>query len=311
MQVFRSLPVQGKRPCVLTIGNFDGVHLGHKALLARLRAKALELDLPATVLCFEPHPREFFAPDTAPPRLCSVWRKLALLQGAGIEQICVQRFDADFAALDADTFVRDVLVEGLQVRHLMIGDDFRFGSGRDGDFTALQAAGKRYGFGVEAMHTLTIAGERVSSSAVREALQNGEIEHATRLLGEPFVVDGRVQQGLQIGRTLDFPTANIGLRQPSLPLSGIFAVTVEGGPLHNAIGAANVGVRPTIGEKLALSLEVFIQDFSGDLYGERLSVRFHHKIRDEVKFDSITALKMAIADDCRRVRTYFEDHPIC
>ena len=309
MRIFRGIRAHISEPCVLTIGNFDGVHLGHKALLARVRAKAAELGLPATVLCFEPHPREYFAPDTAPPRLCSMWRKLALLQAAGVDQICVQPFNAMFAELDAETFIHQVLVEGMQVRHLMIGDDFRFGRARQGDFAALEAAGRQYGFTVEAMPTQTVQDERVSSSAVREALQAGEIEHATRLLGEPFVVEGWVQHGDKIGRTIGFPTANIRMRQQTLPLSGIFAVTVDGGGLKHAVGAASIGYRPTIAEGLALRVEVFILDYSGDLYGERLSVRFWHKLRDEMKYDSLDALKAAIGKDCDDVRAWFATHP--
>ncbi|MBS1210732.1 MAG: riboflavin biosynthesis protein [Proteobacteria bacterium] len=309
MRIFRGIREHTSEPCVLTIGNFDGVHLGHKALLTRVRQKADELGLPATVLCFEPHPREYFAPDTAPPRLCSVWRKMALLQAAGMDQICVQRFDAGFANLDAMEFIEKVLVEGMQVQHLMIGDDFRFGRGRGGDFEALQKAGEYFGFSVEAMHTLEVQNERVSSSAVREALKAGEIEHATRLLGEPFVVEGWVQHGDKIGRTINFPTANIRMRQKTLPLSGIFAVTVDGGPLKNAVGAASIGYRPTIAEGLALRVEVYVLDFSGDLYGERLSVRFWHKLRDEMKFDSLDALKAAIGKDCDDVRAWFSTHP--
>jgi riboflavin kinase/FMN adenylyltransferase len=305
MRIFRGVRAHTSEPCVLTIGNFDGVHLGHKALLARVRQKADELGLPATVLCFEPHPREFFAPESAPPRLCSMWRKMALLQAAGMDQICMQHFDADFAGLDALAFVERVLVEGLQVRHLMIGDDFRFGRGRGGDFEALQKAGEYYGFTVEAMHTQEVAGERVSSSAVREALQKGEIEHATRLLGDPFVVEGWVQHGDKIGRTIGYPTANIRMRQETLPLSGIFAVTVDGGPLKQHVGAASIGYRPTIGAGLALRVEVFLLDFSGDLYDERLTVRFWHKLRDEMKFDSLDALKAAIGKDCDDVRAWF------
>lgn len=309
MRVFRSIPPLGKQPCVLTIGNFDGVHLGHKALLAQLRAKAAERDLPAAVLCFDPHPREFFAPDGAPPRLCSVWRKLALLQAAGVDQIWVQRFDVDFAQLSADEFIKRILVDGLQVRHLMIGDDFRFGRGRSGDFAALKAAGEIYGFTVQAMPTQAVKGERVSSSAVREALLAGDMEHATRLLGEPFVVEGWVVHGDKIGRTIGYPTANIRMRQHTLPLSGIFAVTVDGGSLKNAIGAASIGYRPTIGEGLALRVEVFVLDYSGDLYGERLSLRFHHKVRDELKFESLDALTTAIGKDCDAVRAWFAAHP--
>lgn len=309
MRIYRGIRAGTSEPCVLTIGNFDGVHLGHKALLERTRQKASELGLPATVLCFEPHPREFFAPDTAPPRLCSMWRKMALLQAAGVDQICMQRFDGAFAALGAEDFIQQVIVEGLQARHVIVGDDFRFGRGRGGDFAMLQAAGRAAGFTVEAMGTQEVLGERVSSSAVRAALQAGEIEHATRLLGEPFVVEGWVQHGDKIGRTIGFPTANIRMRQDTLPLSGIFAVTVDGGPLRHAVGAASIGYRPTIAAGLSLRVEVFILDFSGDLYGEKLSVRFWHKLRDEKKYESLDALKAAIGKDCDDVRAWFATHP--
>ena len=309
MLLSRKIPIEAQEACVLTIGNFDGVHRGHRALLTRLTDKARELGLPATVLCFEPHPREFFAPASAPPRLCSLRRKLQLFAQAGVDRVIVQRFDAHFAALDANDFIEQVLVRGLQVRHLMIGDDFRFGRGRDGNFAALQAAGERVGFAVEAMHTLEIAEERVSSSAVREALQAGDIEHATRLLGEPFALEGRVQHGDQIGRTISFPTANLQLRQPSLPLSGVFAVRVDGGPLRGAMGAASIGIRPTVGEKLALRLEVFVLDFSGTLYGERLRLSFRHKVAEQRKFDSLAALQTAINGYCDEVRAYFAARP--
>jgi riboflavin kinase/FMN adenylyltransferase len=309
MRIFRGIRAGTSAPCVLTIGNFDGVHLGHKALLERVRAKAAELGLPATVLCFEPHPREFFGSDTAPPRLCSMWRKMALLQTAGVDQICVQHFDAGFAALEPQAFIQQVIVDGLQARHLIIGDDFRFGRSRMGDLSMLKAASHQAGFTVEAMDTKEVSGERVSSSAVRSALQAGEIEHATRLLGEPFVVEGWVQHGDKIGRTIGFPTANIRMRQETLPLSGIFAVTVDGGPLKHAVGAASIGYRPTIGAGLSLRVEVFILDFSGDIYGEKISVRFWHKLRDEKKYDSLDALKAAIGKDCDDVRAWFATHP--
>ena len=303
----RDLDPQSAAPCVLTIGNFDGVHLGHQALLARLRERAAKLGLPSAVLLFEPQPREFFAPDAAPPRLSSLRRKLELIASEGVDLVYIQRFNARFAALDAEQFVDEILVRGLRTRYLMIGDDFRFGRGRGGDFAALQAAGALRGFQVEAMPTLEVNGERASSSAVREALIAGEMEHANRLLGRPLELSGRVQHGDKIGRTIGFPTANIGLRQKTLPLSGIFAVTVSGAGLDNAPAAASIGVRPTIGDKLSLRLEVFILDYSGDLYGQRLRVQFRHKIRDEAKYDSLDALTDAIADDCAQVRDFFSD----
>ncbi|MDB5799267.1 MAG: ribF [Rhodocyclales bacterium] len=305
MQVFRGIPTFNEHPCVLTIGNFDGVHIGHQALLARLRHRAATLGLPAAVMTFEPLPREFFAPDEAPPRLTSLRRKLELLELHGVNQVYVQPFNARFASLPAEDFIERVLVRGLRARHLLIGDDFRFGKGRCGSFETLRAAGELRGFRVEALETVDFNGERVSSSAVRDAMLAGDMVHANMLLGAPFEVIGRVMHGDKIGRTIGFPTANIQLGQKTMPLSGIFAVTVEGGPLKHVPGAASIGVRPTIGDKLALRLEVFVLDFDGDLYHQRLSVRFWRKIRNEEKYDSLDALTTAIAKDCEQVRQYF------
>ncbi|HEX5125845.1 MAG TPA: bifunctional riboflavin kinase/FAD synthetase [Rhodocyclaceae bacterium] len=309
MRVFRGIPNIGEQPCVLTIGNFDGVHLGHQALLSKLKDKARALGLPAAVLCFEPHPREFFAPDSAPPRLTSLRRKLELLASRNVDLVYVQHFNTRFASLSADDFIARVLVRGLRTRYLIIGDDFRFGKHRGGHSSTLQQAGAQLGFQVEVMHTVDLANERVSSSAVRDSLLAGDVEYANALLGAPLEIVGRVAHGDKIGRTIGFPTANIHLTQNTLPLNGIFAVTVDGGPLKNAIGAASVGVRPTIGDKLALRLEVFVLDFSGDLYHQRLRVKFWHKVRDEAKYDSLEILKAAINKDCNDVRNYFAAHP--
>ena len=196
---------------VLTIGNFDGIHLGHQALLRLLTTKAQSLGLPAVVLTFEPHPREYFAPAQAPARLASLREKLLLLDAAGVDATRIVRFNARLAAFTAEQFIEDVLVNSLRVRHLIIGDDFRFGAGRKGDFAMLQAAGEKYGFGVEAMPTHADAGERVSSSAVRAALAAGQLDRAASLLGRPYSIAGRVVHGDKIGRTLGFPTANIQL----------------------------------------------------------------------------------------------------
>jgi riboflavin kinase / FMN adenylyltransferase len=307
MQVFRGIPQSSEQPCVLTIGNFDGVHLGHQALLARLRHRAASLGLPAAVMTFEPLPREYFAPHEAPPRLTSLRRKLELLAAQGVDKVYVQPFNARFANLSADEFIERVLVRGLRARHVLIGDDFCFGKGRRGNFVSLQQAGALRGFQVEALDTVAFSGQRVSSSAVREAMLAGDMPAANMLLGAPYEVIGRVIHGDKIGRTIGFPTANIQLRQATMPLSGIFAVTVDGGPLRHAPGACSIGVRPTIGDKLELRLEVFILDFAGDLYHQRLSVRFWRKIRDEAKYDSLDALKAAIDDDCAQVKQYFFD----
>jgi riboflavin kinase/FMN adenylyltransferase len=309
MQVFRGVPERATTSTVLTIGNFDGVHLGHRALLQELKAKARELALPATVLTFEPHPRELFVPDQAPARLASLRDKIELLAEAGVDRVHVCRFDRKLASLTADQFIERILVRGLAVRHLIIGDDFRFGKARGGDFALLKQAGREQGFAVEAMHTVDCGGLRVSSSAVREALAAGDIERAEQLLGRPFVIAGRVMDGKKIGRTIGFPTANIQVRRKRLPLSGVFAVTVSGIDARPLPGAANIGVRPTVAEGLKPVLEVHLLDFDRDIYGTHVDVNFMHKLRSEAKFESLDALKAQIARDVADVRAYFQTRP--
>ena len=296
MQVFRGIPARASHSTVLTIGNFDGVHRGHRALLARLTGLAKQAGLPAAVMTFEPNPREFFAPQSAPARLASLREKLQLLAECGVDQAYVCAFNKRFAALTADAFVERI-VRGLGVRHLMIGDDFRFGKGRTGDFALLQQAGKEHGFGVEAMETLVHEGERVSSSAVREALDAGDLEHAERLLGRPYCISGRVIHGQKLGRKLGYATANIQLKRLKAPLSGIFVVTVDGIGARQYEGVASLGVRPTVSASGKPTLEVYIFDFEGDLYRAHLRVNFLHKLRDEAKFDSLDALQSQIARD--------------
>jgi riboflavin kinase/FMN adenylyltransferase len=308
MLVFRGVPERATTSTVLTIGNFDGVHCGHRALLAELRAKARELSLPATVLTFEPLPRELFAPEQAPARLASLRDKLELLADCGVDRVHVCRFDRKLAALTAAQFVERVLVRGLSVRHLIIGDDFRFGKGRSGDFAFLQRAGQQHGFAVDAMRTVDCKGVRVSSSAVREALAEGNIERAEELLGRAWVIAGRIMHGRKLGRTLGFPTLNILLRRKRLPLSGVFAVTVSGIDARPLPGAANIGVRPTLEDGLKPVLEVHLLDFNRDVYGTHVDVNFLHKLRDEAKFDSPDALKAQIARDVADVRAYFTTH---
>ncbi len=283
MRVFRSYlrPVPG--PTAIAIGNFDGVHRGHGALLERLRDVARESRLLPTILTFEPHPREFFSPASAPARLTTLREKLELLAAAGVEQAMICRFNAGFAALSADQFIERVLVGGLRARHLIIGDDFRFGKGRAGDFSLLQQAGVAHGFAVEAMGSVTVDGERVSSSGVRTALAVGDMEHAARLLGRPYIIDGQVAHGQKLGRQLGFATANLRIKHNPLPMTGVFAVEVSGvddRPLH---GVANLGIRPTVGGTRPL-LEVHLFDFDRDIYGAHISVRFVHKLRNEQRF---------------------------
>ncbi len=305
MRVFRgySRPVAG--PTALAIGNFDGVHLGHGALLGRLGEVARQYSLPPTILSFEPHPREFFSPASAPARLTTFREKLELLGEAGVAQAMICRFNAAFAALSAEQFVDRVLVGGLRVRYVIIGDDFRFGKGRLGDFSMLQAAGSQYGFDVEAMGSVTVDGERVSSSGVRTALAAGDMAHAARLLGRPYIIDGQVAHGQKIGRQLGFATANIRIKHNPLPMTGVFAVQVDGLGDLQLPGVANLGVRPTLGGTRPL-LEVHLFDFDRDIYGKHISVRFVHKLRDEQRFPNFDALKAQIAADAAAARAFFK-----
>jgi riboflavin kinase/FMN adenylyltransferase len=285
--------------CALTIGNFDGVHRGHRALIDRVAARARELRLTSCVLTFEPHPREFFAPAAAPARLTRLREKLELIAAAGIERVHVIRFDARFAALSATRFIEDVLVRGLRSAWLLVGRDFRFGAQRKGDFAALQG----HGFQLEAMPDVAFDGGRVSSSAVRAALQAGDFAHAERLLGRPYAISGKVIHGAKLGQDLGFPTANIVLRQRP-PLSGIYVVAVEGlGP-----AVASVGLRPTVNPVASPLLEVHLLERDGDLYGRRLRVTFLRKLRDEAKFEGLAALREAIAHDAEQARQYFATH---
>jgi riboflavin kinase / FMN adenylyltransferase len=289
--------------CALTIGNFDGVHRGHRALIDRVTAKARELGLTSCVLIFEPHPREFFAGAAAPARITRLRDKLELLRSAGVQRVHVARFDARFAALSAQRFIDDMLVRGLATRWLLVGRDFRFGERRAGGYAALQAATARHGFTLEAMPDVEHAGERVSSSAVRAALKAGDLHGAERLLGHPYTISGRVAHGAKLGRSLGFPTANIVLRRAP-PLGGIFVVEVEG----LGHGVASVGRRPTINPVAIPLLEVHLFDWDRELYGEHLCVRFLEKLRDEEKYDGPEALRDAIARDAHRARAYFATH---
>ena len=306
MLVYRGYSQTAPSATVLTIGNFDGVHLGHRALLARLTAAAAKAGLPAAVLTFEPHPREFFAPQSAPPRLSTLREKLELLADDGVELTYVCHFNARFAGLSAEVFIERVLVGALRVRHLIVGDDFRFGTRRSGDFALLREAGDRLGFQVEAMDSVTLEGERASSSAVRDALQDGRLEHAARLLGRPYSIDGRVVRGDQIGRQLGFATANIRIKHDRPPLQGVFAVEVKGLPGGPHRGAANLGYRPTANQVARPLLEVHLFDFAADIYGAHLNVRFLHKLRDEMKFPDFDALKAQIANDVKAAQAYFQ-----
>jgi riboflavin kinase/FMN adenylyltransferase len=305
MRVFRGHSRPVSAPVVLAIGNFDGVHLGHAALMQQLALASARLQLAPTILTFEPHPREFFTPASAPARLTTLREKLELLADCGAEQAMVCPFNAAFSALTAEQFIEQVLVDSLQVKHLIIGDDFRFGRGRQGDFLLLQAAGQKFGFSVEAMQSITVDGERVSSSAVRAALAAGDMALAARFLGRPYMIDGRVAHGDKIGRQLGFATANIRIKHNPLPMTGVFAVQVSGLGGRLLPGVANLGIRPTVGGTRPL-LEVHLFDFDRDIYGAHISVRFAHKLRNEQRFPNFDALKAQIAADAAAARDFFK-----
>lgn len=305
MRVFRGHSRPVPAPVALAVGNFDGVHLGHAELLRRLADAASRRALVPTVLSFEPHPREFFSPDAAPARLSTLREKLELLSEAGVEQTMICPFNAAFAALSADEFIEQVLVGALRVGHLIVGDDFRFGRGRTGDFALLQAAGQRHGFTVEAMGSVTVDGERVSSSGVRRALAAGDMERAARLLGRPYVIDGQVVHGQKLGRQIGFATANLRIKHNPLPMTGVFAVEVGGLGETPLPGVANLGMRPTVGGTRPL-LEAHLFDFARDIYGAHISVRFVHKLRDEQRFPNFDALKAQIAADAAAARAFFK-----
>ncbi len=290
-------PARGR--CALTIGNFDGVHRGHRALIDRVTAQAREAKLTSCILTFEPHPREFFAAGAAPARLTRLRDKLELMARAGVEHVHVARFDARFAALPAERFISEVLIRGLGVQWLLVGRDFRFGARRAGDFSTLQDRG----FAVESMPDVLFEGKRVSSSAVRAALAAGDLAEGERLLGHPYTISGRVAHGAKLGRGLGFPTANIVLRRAP-PLAGIFVVEVD----RFGRGVASIGRRPTVNPVPVPLLEVHLFDHDADLYGEHLRVRFLKKLRDEQKYDGLPALQAAIARDARQAREFFLNH---
>ncbi len=306
MKIIRGLhgPGGGTRGCVATIGNFDGVHVGHRAVFQRLSAEGRALGLPATVITFEPQPIEFFAPERAPARLTRLREKLDALQNCGIEQVALLPFGARLAAMGARDFVRELLVDGLGVRFLLVGDDFRFGHGREGDYALLEAMGQDQGFAVEDLNTVTHGGERVSSTRIREALARGELGQARHLLGRPYRICGRIGHGDKRGRTIGYPTANINLHRRVSPLRGVYAVMVAGVADHPWPGVANIGTRPTVTGDFRCLLEVHLFDLSADLYGRHAQVEFRLKLRDEQRFESFSALKAQIDRDAAAARAF-------
>ena len=293
------------RGCVATIGNFDGVHLGHQAVLGQLAERGAELGLPAVVITFEPHPREFFTRGAVPPRLTRFREKLQALLRFSVARVVCLHFDQTLANMPASTFIRNLLVEGLAVRYLVVGDDFRFGKAREGDFTMLRAAGDEHGFKVAAMHTFNVEGIRVSSTRIREALARDDLATAEKLLGRPYRMCGRVVHGDERGHSIGFPTANIHLHRHSSPVGGVYAVEVFGLDKEPITGVANVGIRPTLGGTES-RLEVHLLDFDADIYGRYVHVDFLQKLRPEQRFASLDELVVQIRKDAAQARDFHE-----
>jgi riboflavin kinase/FMN adenylyltransferase len=308
MKLFRGLEARAIAPggSVATIGNFDGVHRGHQALVSSLAERGREMNLPVVVVTFEPLPEEYFAPETAPARLTSLAEKLEALASAGAERVWVLRFNERLARLEPTEFVQRVLAEGAGARHVLVGDDFRFGHRRAGDLALLQEIGPEHGFEAAGMESFRLDGHRISSTAVREAIAAGDLARAETLLGRPYAICGRVVRGEQLGRRLGYPTANIRVeRRPAL--EGVFAVEVDDGASLNRLpGVASLGTRPTVDGTRRL-LEVHLFDFQGELYGRRLRVIFRQRLREERRFDSLEALTGQMRHDEQAAREILED----
>ena len=292
--------------CVATIGVFDGVHLGHQRILDRVHVEAGRLRLPSLVFSFEPTPQEVMSPKQAPARLMRLREKYLVLQSSGIDNLYCPPFDRTLQALAPEEFIEQLLVRTLGVRHLVVGDDFRFGQGRAGTFPHLQAGGLRHGFGVEQVGSVTVDGLRVSSTAIRNALATGDLATARQLLGRTYRMVGRVSRGQQLGRQLGFPTANIRLQRLASPVSGIFAVRVHGVEAGPRDAVASIGTRPTVAGVEPL-LEVHVFDFDGDLYGRQLSVDFVARLRDETRFDDLESLRRQMELDAAEARRLLAD----
>lgn len=290
------------RNCVATIGNFDGVHLGHQAVFEALTLRARAARLPSLVITFEPQPLEFFRPDQAPARLTRLREKIEAIADCGIDRVLLIRFDRAFAAVEAEAFVEQALANQLGIRHLYVGDDFRFGRDRRGDFALLERMGAVHAFAVESLATVQDNGVRISSTRIREALQRGDLAHAQQCLGRRYRICGRVGHGHRRGRTIGFPTMNVPLLRKSTPLRGVFAVQVIGLAVQPLPGVANIGNRPTLEGDDRFLLEVHLFDFSDEVYGRAVEVDFVEWIRNEHRFESFDALRQQIQRDVQRAR---------
>lgn len=303
MQIFRGVPAPSERvPCALTIGNFDGVHRGHQALLQQVVAAAKARSIAPAVMTFEPHPREFFVPQAAPARVANLRDKVEALGGCGIQRVFVLHFNRRLASMSAEDFIDDVLVRGCSTRWLAVGDDFRFGSRRRGDVTLLRTHAGRGAYEVAQFPTVTEGAERVSSSAVRAALLAGDLQQAQRLLGHPYSISGRVLHGAKLGRTIGFPTLNLRIAHKRPAVHGVFAVRVFGIDDKPWPGVASVGLRPTIEESGRWLLEVHLFDFAASVYGRMVRVEFVQRLRNEEKYGTLDQLTEAIRNDAAQAR---------
>jgi len=310
MKIFRGLPpLCARTPCALAIGNFDGVHRGHRALLTRVVEAARLRNLTPAVMTFEPHPREFFAPDKAPARVANLRDKLQGLQACGVEHVYLQHFNRSFAAISAEDFIDRTLVQGCQMKWLLVGADFRFGARRAGDLALLRQFADAGGYAVEQLSTITDGGERISSSAVRAALSVGDLARASHLLGHPYAITGRVLHGAKRGRTLGYPTLNLRIVHRRPAAHGVYAVRVHGITDRAWPGVASVGLRPTVDDSGRWLLEVHLFDFADQIYGRLVRVEFIKKLRDEEKYDTLDQLTAAIRSDADQARALFAGSP--
>ena len=304
MRVFRRTSDYPYGPCNLTIGNFDGLHLGHLAMISKLKEVASQNHLPTAVLTFEPHPREYFSSASAPLRLTTLREKLEHFQLLGIDYVFAIAFNAGFSHLSAQAFIQDILVRDLQAKYILIGDDFCFGHKRIGNFDTLKKASLQYGFQVENLPTVTQRDKRISSTAIRQALYAGHLAEAEALLGRPFSISGKVVHGDKLGRALGYPTANIHFKHIIPPLMGIFCVEIHG--LDRCYqGVASLGVRPTVKKNAPFVLEVFIFDFNAQIYEHHVRIDFFKKLRDEIHFPEISSMTAQIARDVADTKSFF------
>ncbi|MEI6269638.1 MAG: bifunctional riboflavin kinase/FAD synthetase [Methylococcaceae bacterium] len=296
-----------KNGCVLSIGNFDGLHLGHRAVIKKLAERGKALGLPVVIMTFEPQPLEYFLGDNAPSRLMCLREKVLEFTKLPVDNLLMVRFNRYFANCDAEQFIDDILINKLNVKHLVIGDDFHFGKARRGNFAMLKEKGKLYGFNVEDTGSCQVEGLRISSTLIRDALGAGDLIQAEKLLGHCYSVCGRVAHGEKLGRTIGYPTANIKMFRKNTPVNGVFAVTMTGIDGLELEGVANVGTRPTVDGGSKVVLETYLFDFDKEIYGRYVEVRFKQKIRDEIRFQSLEQLKAQIEKDVAEAKNIFAE----